>query len=129
MNKLYYFILFCFAALCFTACSDDDLEFSGIEGKDHYISDFALNVGGITYQATIAGDKITVEIPYNTDLKGATPTHRPYRIGRMNGNSLLPPKCRKAKYFPIHTDMPTSSRAAAWFSPHKPKWIILPRPE
>ena len=72
MNKIYYFILFCFAALCFTACSDDDPEFSGIEGKDHYISDFALSVGGITYQATIAGEKITVEIPYNTDLEGAT---------------------------------------------------------
>lgn len=72
MNKLYYFILFCFAALCFTACSDDDPEFSGIEGKDHFISDFALTVDGITYQATIAGDMITVEIPYNVSLEGAT---------------------------------------------------------
>lgn len=72
MNKLYYFILFCFAAFCVTACSDDDPEISGIEGKDHYISDFALSVGGITFQATIAGDKITVEIPYNASLEGAT---------------------------------------------------------
>ena len=86
MNKLYYFILFCFAALCFTACSDDDLEFSGIEGKDHYISDFALNVGGITYQATIAGDKITVEIPYNTDLKGATAAYTLSEGATINPN-------------------------------------------
>ena len=72
MNKIYYFILFCFTALCFTACNDDDPEFSGIEGKDHFISDFALTVDGITYQATIAGDMITVEIPYNVSLEGAT---------------------------------------------------------
>lgn len=72
MNKIYYFILFCFTALCFTACNDDDPEFSGIEGKDHFISDFALTVDGITYQATIARDMITVEIPYNVSLEGAT---------------------------------------------------------
>ena len=86
MNKIYYFILFCFAAFCFTACSDDDPEFSGIEGKDHYISDFALNVGGITYQATIAGDKITVEIPYNTDLEGATATYTLSEGATINPN-------------------------------------------
>ncbi len=86
MNKIYYFILFCFAAFCFTACSDDDPEFSGIEGKDHYISDFALNVGGITYQATIAGDKITVEIPYNTDLEGATAAYTLSEGATINPN-------------------------------------------
>lgn len=86
MNKIYYFILFCFAALCFTACSDDDPEFSGIEGKDHYISDFALNVGGITYQATIAGEKITVEIPYNTDLEGATAAYTLSEGATINPN-------------------------------------------
>ncbi len=72
MNKIYHFILLCFAALCFTACNDDDSEISGIEGTDHYISDFSLTVGGITYQAAITGDKISVEIPYNTGLEGAT---------------------------------------------------------
>lgn len=86
MNKIYYFILFCFAALCFTACSDDDPEFSGIEGKDHYISDFALSVGGITYQATIAGEKITVEIPYNTDLEGATAAYTLSEGATINPN-------------------------------------------
>ena len=72
MNKIYHFILFCFATLCLAACSDDDPEVSGIDGKDHFISEFALTVDGITYQAMIVGDKITVEIPYNTSLKGAT---------------------------------------------------------
>ncbi len=70
MNKIYHFILFCFATLCLAACSDDDPEVSGIDGKDHFISEFALTVDGITYQAMIVGDKITVEIPYNTSLKG-----------------------------------------------------------
>ena len=72
MNKIYHFILFCFATLCLAACSDDDPEVSGIDGKDHFISEFALTVDGITYQAMIVGDKITVEIPYNTSLKGHT---------------------------------------------------------
>lgn len=98
MNKIYHFILFCFATLCLAACSDDDPEVSGIDGKDHFISEFALTVDGITYQAMIVGDKITIEIPYNASLKGATVEpfareplltriHRPLRIGRMNGNS------------------------------------------
>lgn len=86
MNKIYYFILFCFTALCFTACNDDDPEFNGIEGKDHYISDFALSVGGITYQATITGDKITVEIPYNTDLEGATAAYTLSEGATINPN-------------------------------------------
>ena len=72
MNKIYHFILFCFATLCLAACSDDDPEVSGIDGKDHFISEFALTVDGITYQAMIVGDKITIEIPYNASLKGAT---------------------------------------------------------
>ena len=72
MNKIYHFILFCFATLCLAACSDDDPEVSGIDGKDHFISEFALTVDGITYQAMIVGDKIKVEITYNTSLKGAT---------------------------------------------------------
>ena len=57
MNKIYHFILFCFATLCLAACSDDDPEVSGIDGKDHFISEFALTVDGITYQAMIVGDK------------------------------------------------------------------------
>ena len=44
MNKIYHFILFCFATLCLAACSDDDPEVSGIDGKDHFISEFALTV-------------------------------------------------------------------------------------
>lgn len=86
MNKIYYLILFCFAMFCFTACSDDDPEFSGIEGKDHFISDFALTVGNITYQATIAGDKITVEIPYNTNLEGATAAYTLSEGATINPN-------------------------------------------
>lgn len=125
MKKIHYLILLCFTALCFIACNDDEPEFSGIEGKDRFISDFVLTVAGTTYQGMIAGDTITIEIPYNTSLKGATaaytlsegasinPIHRPYRIGRMNGNLLLPPKCRRAKCILILTDIPTSGRAAA----------------
>ena len=72
MNKIYHLILFCFVTLCFAACSKDESEFNGIYGKDNFISNFALIVDGITYQATITGDNITVEIPYNASLEGAT---------------------------------------------------------
>ncbi|MCE8488724.1 DUF4971 domain-containing protein [Bacteroides thetaiotaomicron] len=72
MKKIHYLILLCFTALCFIACNDDEPEFSGIEGKDRFISDFVLTVAGTTYQGMIAGDTITIEIPYNTSLKGAT---------------------------------------------------------
>lgn len=72
MNKIYHFILYCFATFFLVACNCNTPEVRGIEGKDHFISDFTLTVGGITYQATIAGDEITVEIPYNASLKGAS---------------------------------------------------------
>lgn len=71
MNKLHCFALFLLAMLGLAACDDEEEEFAGMEGRDHFISDFTLTVGGITYQATIAGDKITVELPYNASLEGA----------------------------------------------------------
>lgn len=72
MDKLYHFIIFCFTICCFATCNDDEPESNGIGSKDHFISAFALSVDGITYQASITGDKITVEIPYNASLEGAT---------------------------------------------------------
>ena len=86
MNKIYHFILLCFAVFCFAACSDDAPEFNGIEGRDHFISDFALTVGGITYQAAITGDNITVEIPYNTGLEGATAAYTLSEGATINPN-------------------------------------------
>ena len=72
MNKLNQIIIFLFAGLFLFGCSDDDQEFTGIEGKDRFISSFTLKIDGISYDASIVGDKISIEVPYRVKLEGAS---------------------------------------------------------
>lgn len=54
----------------FYGCSDDDN--SPFEGSDNYITAVTLTQAGTTYSAVIAGDSITVTVPYTVSLNGAT---------------------------------------------------------
>lgn len=72
MNKLNQIIIFLFAGLFLFGCSDDDQEFTGIEGKDRFISSFTLKIDGVSYDASIVGDKISIEVPYRVKLDGAS---------------------------------------------------------
>lgn len=57
-------------ALAFCSCSDDDD--SPFEGMDNYITGVTLTQSGKDYVAVIAGDSITVTVPYTVSLDGAT---------------------------------------------------------
>ena len=93
MNKLYYFILFRFAALCLTACGDDGPESDETGGRDRYIwlrrfinSDFNLTVGGETFNGsfTLNGGKpedFTIEgIPNVQGKSGFMSYQKPGRL-------------------------------------------------
>lgn len=55
----------------FTGCKDDDTP-EKFEGRDNYIASFSLTKDGITYDAAISRNRITVTVPYNVSLEGAT---------------------------------------------------------
>jgi hypothetical protein len=70
MKKLW---LLLFAAFAATGCKEDsDPEI--FSGKDNYIASFALTKDGVTYNATISQDRITVTVPYNVSLTNAVAT-------------------------------------------------------
>ncbi|WP_298072924.1 hypothetical protein [uncultured Bacteroides sp.] len=71
MDKINHLIISILTVFCLVSCNDDDngLEF---EGADNFITSFELTVDGISYQADITGEKITVHVPYNVNLDGAT---------------------------------------------------------
>jgi len=50
-------------------CSDDNDLFSG---QDNYLISFALEKDGVSYPAAISGNDITITVPANIDLQGAT---------------------------------------------------------
>lgn len=57
-------------AFVFGSCSDDDN--SPFEGTDNYITAVTITQAGSVYEAVIAGDSITVTVPYTVSLDGAT---------------------------------------------------------
>jgi hypothetical protein len=59
------------APLFMVACNDDDSAFSG---NDNHIASFQLKQGENTFYAAISQDKLTVTVPANLSLQGATAT-------------------------------------------------------
>lgn len=57
-------------AFIFGGCSDKDE--SPFAGTDNYITAMTLTQGKAVYEAIIAGDSITVTVPYTVSLDGAT---------------------------------------------------------
>ena len=54
-----------------TGCDDDD---SFWDGTDYYIASFQIELNSTTYNATISSDSITIKVPGNVSLNGATAT-------------------------------------------------------
>lgn len=72
--KLYRFLIIMSMLISFSACSDDK---DPIDANENFISSFALSVKnasgeGNVYVGEIIGEQITVTVPYNVDLAGAT---------------------------------------------------------
>ena len=59
------------APLFMVTCNDDDSAFSG---NDNHIASFQLKQGENTFYAAISQDKLTVTVPANLSLQGATAT-------------------------------------------------------
>ncbi|MDR1183128.1 MAG: hypothetical protein LBL13_14275 [Bacteroidales bacterium] len=57
-------------ALLFGACSKD--EPNPFDGTDNHITSFIIKKDGVNYVAAIAEDKITITVPVNISLSGAT---------------------------------------------------------
>ncbi len=71
MKKL---CLLLFAALAATCCKEDSAP-ELFAGRDNHIASFALTKEGVTYNAVISQNRITVTVPYNVSLRGATATY------------------------------------------------------
>lgn len=71
--KLYRFLIIMSMLISFSACSDDKAP---IDANENFISSFALSVKTpvekVMYVGEIIGEQITVTVPYNVDLTGAT---------------------------------------------------------
>ena len=71
MKKL---CLLLFAALAATGCKEDSAP-EIFSGTDNHIASFALTKDGVTYDAVISQNRITVTVPYNVSLTGAAATY------------------------------------------------------
>ncbi len=71
MRRIAIYILTTFVVLSLLSSCKKELPTEAGEWKDSYIVEFALTVQGKTYQGSIEGNKITVQIPEGVDLKGA----------------------------------------------------------
>jgi len=57
------------AIIMFSGCTKEDTTFSG---QDNYLASLSINKDGIIYKATVSGNTITVSVPENVDMVGAT---------------------------------------------------------
>lgn len=72
MNRLNKFLALLFAAvLLLPACSDDDPAIPE-DADDNFITALTLTLDGTRYDAVIANGEVTVSVPYNRPLTGAT---------------------------------------------------------
>jgi len=69
MNKIKIALLSLLATVFICSCDKDDSPFSG---SDNYISSFSLTQGGVTFNAEISLNSITISAPENLSLTGAT---------------------------------------------------------
>lgn len=118
MKKLCLLLL---AALAATGCNEDSAS-EIFSGKDNHIASFALTKDGVTYDAVISQNRITVTVPYNVSLAGATATYelseklrynphpRPLRIGNRSGSFWSPPTTRRIGLIFIRSNMRMSFR-------------------
>lgn len=69
IKKFALWSLFLTTVAAVISCSDDADTFGG---KDNYITKFTISTGGITYEASITGDEIRLEIPFDLSLDKAS---------------------------------------------------------
>jgi hypothetical protein len=72
-NKLFTCLLF--AALFATACNKEDETPNPFEGTGNHITSFVIKKGDVSYTAAVAAGTITVTVPENASLDGATATY------------------------------------------------------
>ena len=66
-------LLFAAGSLVLAGCSDDNpTDPIPEDADDNFITSVVLTVGDNSYAAEIAGNDITVTVPYNVSLDGAT---------------------------------------------------------
>lgn len=66
-------LLFAAGSLMLAGCSDDDpIDPTPEDADDNFITSVVLTVGETSYAAEIADNNITVTVPYNVSLDGAT---------------------------------------------------------
>ena len=87
-------LLFAAGSLVLAGCSDDNpTDPIPEDADDNFITSVVLTVGDNSYAAEIAGNDITVTVPYNVSLDGAT---------------------AEFEYTPSATIMPDPSTITAW---------------
>ncbi|WP_290540724.1 hypothetical protein [Alistipes sp.] len=94
MNLKKMLLLFAAGSQLLIGCNDDDPTPSAPkDADDNFITSVVLTVGKTTYAAAIEGNDITITVPYNVSLDGAT---------------------AEFKYTPSATIMPNPSEITDW---------------
>ena len=69
MKKISIIMFLSLAASLFTACDKENNDFIG---SDNYLNSFSLEKDGVVYHAEIINNLITLTVPQEADLQGAT---------------------------------------------------------
>ena len=85
-------------SLSFTGCDEENNDFTG---SDNYLNSFSLEKDGTVYHAEIVNDLVTLTIPQEVDLQGATATYQICEMATISPDPATITEWNEARLFTV----------------------------
>ena len=98
MKNIFKIMFLSLVSLSFTGCDEENNDFTG---SDNYLNSFSLEKDGTVYHAEIVNDLVTLTIPQDVDLQGATATYQICEMATISPDPATIAEWNEARLFTV----------------------------
>ena len=98
MKKIFGIMFLSLAILSLAGCDKEETDFTG---SDNYLNSFSLEKDGTVYHAEIVNDLVTLTIPQEVDLQGATATYEICELATISPDPATIAEWNEAHLFTV----------------------------